>query len=252
MRLDKFKVVIVLLVCLSFSCVPRKKLSYFNDVDEMPGFQVNPRLQKRIMPFDRLYIKVMSIDPQISQIFSTNEEVRSGTSGASGIIGYLVDEEGNVNYPFVGLINVISLTPAEAGEKIQVALNDYVSNTSVIVKYVDNYVTVMGEVNRQGVFTFSQDKISSYDAIGLGGGITRYGNRKNVIVTRRVGEKLMHYKLNLSDSKIASKDYYYILPSDVIIVEPLNAISSSYQNITYTTILASITTLIAILLLLGY
>ena len=56
----------------------------------------------------------------------------------------------------------------------------------------------------------------------------------------------MHYRLNLSDSKIASKDYYYILPNDVIIVEPLKAISSSYSNITYTTILSSITTLIAV------
>ena len=59
--------------------------------------------------------------------------------------------------------------------------------------------------------------------------------------------KIMHYRLDLSDSKIASKDYYYILPNDVIIVEPLKAISSSYQNITYTTILSSITTLIAVL-----
>ena len=57
----------------------------------------------------------------------------------------------------------------------------------------------------------------------------------------------MHYRLNLSDSKIAGKDIYYILPNDVIVVEPLKAISSSYANITYTTILSSITTLIAVL-----
>jgi hypothetical protein len=61
----------------------------------------------------------------------------------------------------------------------------------------------------------------------------------------------MHHKLNLADSKIASKDYYYILPNDVIVVEPLKSISTSYSNITYTTILSSITTLIAVLLFAG-
>jgi hypothetical protein len=61
----------------------------------------------------------------------------------------------------------------------------------------------------------------------------------------------MHYRLNLSDSKIASKDYYYILPNDVVIVEPLKDISTSYQNITYSTILASISAALAVLLFMG-
>ena len=166
----------------------------------------------------------------------------------NGVIGYLVDEAGNINFPFVGNINVGSLTTAQAAVKIQKALSDYVSNTSITVKFIDNQVTVMGEVQRQGVFPFTQDKLTIYEALGLGGGLTQYGDRKKVILIRNEGTKIMHYRLNLSDSKIASKDYYYILPNDVIIVEPLKALSSSYQNITYTTILSSITTLIAILL----
>ncbi len=114
-----------------------------------------------------------------------------------------------------------SLTTSQAAAKIQKALSEYVSNTSVIVKYIDNQVTVMGEVNRQGVFNFTQDKLNIYEALGLGGGVTRYGDRKNIILMRHEGEKIMHYRLNLSDSKIATKDYYYILPNDVIVVEPL-------------------------------
>lgn len=241
----------LLLILIIQSCVPVSKLSYFNDIEEIKGPEINPRTQKMIMPFDRLYIKVLSIDPQTSQIFSTEDEMRSGTYGSGGIIGYLVDENGNVNFPFVGNINVGALSTSQAAEKIQKALNEYVSNTSVVVKYVDNQVTVMGEVQRQGVYNFTRDKINIYEALGLGGGITRYGDRRNVILTRNVGEKIIHYRLNLSDSKIASKDYYYILPNDVIIVEPLRAVSSSYQNITYTTVLSSITTLIAVLLFTG-
>jgi polysaccharide export outer membrane protein len=209
---------------------------------------VNPRMQKLIMPFDKIYIKVLSIDAATSQIFNTTEELSTASYGrSSGLLGYLVDESGNVSFPFVGKINVGGLTTSQAEDKIQKALRDYVPNTSIVVKFVENQVTVMGEVQNQGVFNFTQDKLNIYEAIGLGGGITRYGDRKNVILMRHEGEKIMHYKLNLSDSKIASKDYYYILPNDVIVVEPLRTISTSYSNITYTTILQSVTTLISIL-----
>ena len=238
--------IIILLMIFTVSCVPTKQVSYFSDLDELNEPGVNPRTQKLIMPFDKLYIKVISIDPQYSQIFNATEEMRSGVN--NGVLGYLVDEKGNVNFPFVGNINVVSLTTAQASEKIQKALNDYVPNTSVTVKYIDNQVTVLGEVKQQGVFPFIQDKLNIYEALGLGGGLTQYGDRKKIILIRNEGPKIMHYRLDLSDSKIAGKDYYYILPNDVIVVEPLKAISSSYQNITYTTILSSITTLIAVLL----
>jgi len=232
------------------SCVPSKQLSYFNDLNELVEPGINPRTQKMIMPFDKLYIKVISIDPQTSMIFNSSVEMMYG-GGNSGVIGYLVDETGDVNFPFVGNINVGSLTTTQAAEKIQKALSDYVSNTSVVVKYIDSQVTVMGEVQRQGVFPFTQDKLTIYEALGLGGGLTRYGDRKNIILIRNEGDKIMHYQLNLSDSKIANKDYYYILPNDVIVVEPLKAISTSYSNITFTTVLSSITTLIAVLLFTG-
>jgi polysaccharide biosynthesis/export protein len=227
------------------SCVPTKDLSYFNDINDLEEPGVNPRTQKLIAPFDKLYIKVISIDPQTSQIFNTTEEMRTGVS--NGVLGYLVDETGNVNFPFVGNINVNNLTTAQASIKIQKALSEYVSNISVTVKYIDNQVTVLGEVQNQGVYPFIQDKLNIYEALGLGGGLTRYGDRKKIILVRNEGDKIMHYRLNLSDSKIAGKDFYYIVPNDVIIVEPLNAISSSYENISYSTVLTTITTIIAVL-----
>jgi polysaccharide export outer membrane protein len=253
MKSGLLKAGILIMMMLAVSCVPTKQLSFFNDINEIAEPTVNPRMQKVIMPFDKLYIRVLSIDLQTSQIFNTSDEMRSAGYGSmAGLIGYLVDENGNINFPFVGDIYVQSLTTAQAAEKIQKALSDYVSSaTSIIVKYVDNQVTVLGEVNHQGVFSFTQDKLNIYEALGLGGGITRYGDRKNVILVRNEAGKVMHYRLNLSDSKISNKDYYYIMPNDVLVVEPLKAISSSYSNITFTTILSSITTLIAVLLFTG-
>jgi len=232
------------------SCVPVEKLSYFNDIDELEKPVVNPKTQKIILPFDRIYIRILSIDPQTRLIFDfPNEALYSDAS--TNIIGYLVDESGNIDFPFVGKINLGSLSLADAATKIQTALTEYVANTTIIVKFIESQVSVLGEVQRQGLYTFSQDKLNIYEALALGGGITRYGNRKSVILIRQEGDKIMHHKLNLADSKISSKDVYYVLPNDIIVVEPLKSISTSYQNITYTTILTSIKTLVAVLLLFG-
>jgi polysaccharide biosynthesis/export protein len=250
MKVSILKVVVVVFMIFAVSCVPTKQLKYFNNINDLVEPEVNPRTQKIIMPFDKLYIKVLSIDLQTSQIFNSSDEMRFG-SADNGVVGYLVDENGDINFPYVGNIKVSNLTTAQAAEKIQKALNDYVSNTSIIVKYIDNQVTVMGEVQRQGVYPFTHDKLTIYEALGLGGGLTRYGDRKNIILIRNVGGKIIHNRLNLSDSKIAGRDFYYILPNDVIVVEPLKAVSSSYSNITFTTVLTSITTLIAVLLFTG-
>jgi polysaccharide export outer membrane protein len=246
MNSSNFKAVVILIMIFTASCVPLKQLSYFNDLDENVEPAVNPKTQKLIMPFDKLYIKVLSIDAQTSQIFNTSDEMRYGSND---VVGYLVDEAGNINFPFVGKLKVSGITTSQASDKIQKALSEYISpKIAIIVNYIDSHVSVIGEVKQQGVFAFSKDKLNIYEALGLGGGLTQYGDRKKVILIRNEGDKVMHYQLNLSDSKISAKDYYYIHPNDVIVVEPLKAISSSYQNITYTTILSSITTLIAVLL----
>jgi len=250
MKFRNYTAGVIFISLFVVSCVPTRQLKYFNDINNVEEPVINPRTQKMIMPFDKLFIKVLSIDPQTSQIFNSSEEMRYG-SGNNGVIGYLVDESGNINFPFVGNIKVVSLTTSQAAEKIQVALTDYVTNTSIIVKYIDNQITVIGEVQRQGIYSFTQDKLNIYEAIGLGGGITRYGDRKNIILVRNQGDKIMHFRLNLSNSMIADNAAYYILPNDVIVVEPLKAVSSSYSNITFTTVLTSITTLIAVLLFTG-
>ncbi len=228
------------------SCVPVSKLSYLNDIDILQESPVNPREQKKIMPFDKLYIKVISIDEKTNQLFNARDN--SGGSFNTNLISNLVDEDGNINYPFAGKIKVGGLTTDEAGHKIEEALNEYVTNAAVTVKFLDNSISLLGEVQQQGNHTFTQDKLNIYEALSLGGGLTRYGDHRKVILIREENKKIMYHKLNLSDTRISGQEYFYVLPNDVIVVEPLKNLSFSYGNNTYSIILNSITTLIAILL----
>jgi polysaccharide biosynthesis/export protein len=237
---------LILILVLVSSCVPVRNVKYFNDLDEMLDPVVNPKVQKLIMPFDKLYIKVYSIDEKTRLLFNSSENMSAGST--TSLLGYIVDEKGDIEYPFTGKINVGGLTLSQAISKIENALNVYVSNATVSVKFIDNNVTIMGEVQRQGVYTFTQDKLNIYEALALGGGINQYGNRKNVILIRQEGDKIMHHKLDLSNSRVSAKDNYYILPNDVIVVEPMKYISTSYGNNSYSLLLSTISTLITVIL----
>jgi polysaccharide export outer membrane protein len=245
-KFDTQIIFLILIMVFIFSCVPIERLKYLNDINELQEPIVNPKEHKLIMPFDKLYIKVYSIDEKTNLLLNSNENMSSGS--ATSLIGYIVDETGNIFYPLVGSIKVGGLSTAQASAKITETLNESVTVSSVIVRFLDNNVTLVGEVQRQGTFTFSQDKINIYEALALAGGISNYGNRKNIVPIRQEGDKIMHHKLDLSDSRIAGKDYYYIQANDVIIVEPMKNLSSSYGNNTYSFILNSISALITVIL----
>ncbi|HNY53884.1 MAG TPA: polysaccharide biosynthesis/export family protein, partial [Bacteroidales bacterium] len=136
----KLNIVFILLVLFASSCVPVRQLSYFNDIEELEKPVVNPKTQKTILPFDRLYIRILSIDPLTREIFNIPDEVRYSPS-SNALIGYLVDENGDIEFPFVGKINVGSLTLEQAGNKIEQALGEYVANTTILVKFIDNQVS---------------------------------------------------------------------------------------------------------------
>ncbi len=243
-----FRVHIILLFFIIFlanSCVPINKLRYLNDIDERQEPSVNPKGQKLIVPFDKLYIKVFSIDDKTNMLFSSSSNLAS--SASVNIVGYLVAEDGTINFPFIGKINLNGLNLEQASEKLGKSLNEYVSNATVEIKFIDNNITVFGEVQRPGTYPFNQQKLNIYEALALGGGISQFGDHKKVILIRQEGDKIMHHKLDLSNSRISEKDYYYILNNDVIIVEPLNSASwFRFNSSNYSTILSSITFLITI------
>jgi polysaccharide biosynthesis/export protein len=241
-RLASLSFISISLIILAGSCVSYNKVRYFTDIDKIEEPVSNPREQKVIQPFDHLYIKVLSIDEQTNRLFDVNQ----GNTGMQVMIAYLVDKDGNIDFPFVGNINLSGLTISQANTKMQTALNQYVPKTSVIVRFVENKVTVMGQVERQGVFAFTQDKLTIYEALALGGGIAQQGDRRNIILIRQERDKIVHQRINLSDSRIASKDYYYILPNDILVVEPMKSIFWNYNNSTFTTLLTTITSILAL------
>lgn len=231
----------ITLAAMATSCVPVSRLKYFNDINELTEPASNPRELKVINPFDKIYVKIFSIDDNTNQLFNSN------IASAQAASEFLVDEKGFIDYPLTGKINVSRLTPDQAGVKIGKELSDYVSVASVIVQFVENNITVMGEVQSQGVFSYTQDKLTIYEALALGGGISQFGDRKNVILIRQEEDKVMYHKLDLSNSRITGKEFYYVKANDIIIVEPMRASSwFRYNNNNFMTIISSVSSFLAI------
>lgn len=242
----KFKnyVWIAVIAIVVSSCMSYEKLQYVNE-GKANDFRYD-RKSKTIKPFDELYIKVLSTDEKTAAIFAN--ESRSASQTDLQLASYMVNESGYILFPFAGKILVKDLTLEDAAEKIQQAVSQYLLNTAVRVRFINNTVTVLGAVAKEGAYDFTGDKLSIFEAVGLAGGVSPYGDRKKVTIIRAIDSKITYNEVNLADKSIVESKFYYIEPNDVIVVKPLRAITHTFQNNTYSTGLATISTLIAVLL----
>ncbi|MCB0805050.1 MAG: polysaccharide biosynthesis/export family protein [Bacteroidales bacterium] len=240
---------VILIIAVLSSCIPRKKLIYTHDQkpkDEKNEY-VNVRPEKTIQPFDNIYIKVSSIDEKTANIFSMG----SGAASQSNInlLSYTIDQSGYVDFPFVGKIFVKDMTLNEAQETIEKLVSEYLPNISISVKFVNNAVTVLGEVRRPGEHAFYRDQVTVFQAIAYAGGFTEYGNKETIILVREANNKINYHYLDLTDKNIVSSEFYYIIPNDVIIVRPIRQKFRNLSLVNVPVFLTTITTAVTLYLL---
>ena len=239
----------VCFLLLVSSCAPVQKLKYVADTG--PGTikndYYNDRTEKTIQPYDYLYIKIFSLDEKTNSIFNERSY-----SVDNELISYSVDDKGNVSMPFVGEINVKNMTINQAREKIEKSLAVYLNNISVIVRFVSNKVTVLGEVAQPGQHSFYDEKISVFQALGFAGGASSYGDLTSVTLVREKDNVIRYYYMDLTKKNIASSEYYYLLPNDVIIINPIKQKYRELKDYAITlsaSILTSISAVLSIIII---
>lgn len=221
---------LVALVILMGGCAATKKIAYFQNIDTLSLEQSRGLYDAHIMPKDMLTITVMTTNPAASAPFNLTVSNTVGTGGqlsASGegsLQGYLVNNQGNINFPVIGELHVSGLTKDECEalvkEKVKPFLSDK-ENPIVTVRMASYRVTVTGEVNSPGVKPVSTEKMSIIEAIAQAGDLTMYGRRDNVLLIREdaTGKKQAH-RLDLTDANVFNSPYYYLQQNDIIYVQP--------------------------------
>ncbi len=150
----------------------------------------------------------------------------------------------------VGTIKVDGLTLAEAKKIIQTAVDKVFKNSTVECKLLSFKFTVIGEVRNPGTYVNYNNYLTVLEAIGRAGGIGDYGNRDQILVIRPVDKGTRTFRINLQDKQILSSQGYFLLPNDVVIVQPLNHKIFNMNLPTISFIISTFTATISMTLLL--
>lgn len=213
---------VVTMILMMVGCGSSKEVAYWQNIDSISLAASKGLYDAKIMPKDELTILVQTTDPLTSEPF--NLRSTGQTSSKNQITGYLVDNDGMINFPIVGKIHVAGLTKTECEDLIKSKIQPYLARTEnplVSVRTSSYRITVIGEVNRPGVIPVSTEKISLVEALAEAGDMTIYGKRDNVLLVRedKSGEK-HKVRLNMNDANIINSPYYYLQQNDIVYVEP--------------------------------
>ena len=217
-----FPIMVVTVILMMVGCGSSKEVAYWQNIDSISLAASKGLYDAKIMPKDELTILVQTTDPLTSEPF--NLRSTGQTSNKDQITGYLVDNDGMINFPIVGKIHVAGLTKTECEDLIKSKIQPYLARTEnplVSVRTSSYRITVIGEVNRPGVIPVATEKISLIEALAEAGDMTIYGKRNNVLLVRedKSGEK-HKVRLNMNDANIINSPYYYLQQNDIIYVEP--------------------------------
>jgi polysaccharide export outer membrane protein len=256
-----YLVTIAAILILS-SCVTKKKLTYLqysaNTVDSGmpirdPRVAVTPSAYK-LMPYDVLFIRVITPDPQWSQIFNASSAGAGVvTAESANLTGYPIDIDGNIEIPFVGKVEVEGKTVSETKHKLDTVFRNYLTDASITVRLVDSYINIIGEVGEPGRYPITKDRLNVFEALSMAGDMNTYSDRQKVQLIRPSKYGPVVREFSLRDRSILTSEFFYMMPNDVIYAPPLKgrsvqANSSVYALVlsSFATILTSITTLIVI------
>lgn len=216
------------------SCVPNKKILYFQNNDLKKPKQIpkdtvlrthNLQIQEyRIQPLDVLSVNFETISDEADQfdfLSKISPQTRSNNVGNALLSGIMVDTEGNIEYSVLGKIRVAGLTIFEAQDSIRYVASRYLPDVIVRVRMLNFRFTVLGEVDDEQVVTSNNPRLTMAEAIGLAGGFGELADRSNVKVIRQRGVSTDVYYINLLKEDFIESPHYFVQQNDVIVVPPL-------------------------------
>ena len=227
------------ILCSCWSCVSQQELAYFQSQEEKAKQiqEIENNIQLIIQSGDELAITVSGLTPEVALAFNT----ASQTQSREQLIGYQVDNEGNIYFPVIGKVKAAGLSLSVLNEFLTAAIKEHINEPVVNIRFANLRVTVLGEVNRPGVIQTNSDQLSILEAIGLAGDLTDFGNRENILLVREQAGQRERVYLNLLSAEIFTSPYYYLRQNDIIYVEPAKRKTTALNSQQTSQILSIIT-----------
>lgn len=243
---------ILCLATLFVACISPKKMVYFQDVEGVETNETIVNYEPKIQVDDLLIINVSAIDGEAAIPFNLYE-----TPIVVGVVSnpipfkYLVNADGEINFPVLGTIKVKGLSTKKLTAYLTKTLAGYLKSPIVNVRLTNFKVTVLGEVKSPGSYTIPNERISIIEAIGLAGDLTIQGLRSTVLLIREQEGERKFVTIDLTNKELFNSPYFYLAQNDVIYIEPNKTkLNSSVIGSNTGVILSSVSILITLLTLL--
>ena len=224
------------LVMCTTSCISTEKIVYLQGADTMYAVpqQIQQAFELEIQPDDELAISVSSRFPEAIAKFNNNTLIGGGTNSTTGsntanttsrVAYFLVDKEGNIEFPVFGTINTRNKTCKQLARELQLLFQnnevEKIKDAVVNVKVMSFKVTVLGDVKSPGTQTFQGERLTLLEAIGKAGDMNGSALREHVLVVREIGDKRVTYDVDVRDpQQVFDSPAYYLQQNDIIYVQP--------------------------------
>jgi polysaccharide export outer membrane protein len=219
--------ILLIFSLLLFSCSTKKDVIYYQDIDNkefssLESINSHPRIQIN----DILNISTAALNPESVLPFSFNTGESSSVQPRQvellKLTGYLVNSDGEINFPQLGKIEVEGKTTQEIQSLLEDKLSLYIKNPTVNVRILNFKFTIQGEIRQPGTYEIIEENMTLPQALGLAGDLTINGRRDNIMIYRQEGGQREVKRIDLTQSDWMNSDYFFIKPNDIIYVEPNN------------------------------
>lgn len=243
---------LLLLFLIISGCSPLKKLHYLqkNAGEKADSLQVCINAEYKLQVKDVLYIKILSTNEKSFAFFNADATTPNASNSDLSVYlsSYTINDSGFVYLPIIGKVSLAEKTVEQAREQLQVEAEKYLKDATVVCKMINFKVTILGEVNKPGLYKVYDTKINLFDAIGLAGDLTVFGNRKNVMIVR-ANDNGSNSVINvdITNRQLINSAGYMLKPNDIVYIPTLRTKTLGFGTFPFATALTAITTFILVL-----
>ncbi|MDG1572745.1 polysaccharide biosynthesis/export family protein [Robiginitalea sp. M366] len=224
---------LAILAGLCLSCASRRDVVYLQDVSHLETIVSKESFVPRFKVDDVIGIYVSTLNPEASAPFNLTIGVAGGEGTQSQSVDYLVDRNGEIDFPVLGKIKVAGLSPDELRSFLRSQLTEtgYLKDPIINIRLRNFSIAVLGEVRNPGSYPVNGEQINILEAISLAGDLTIKGMRDNVLVIRDFQGTRAYYRLDLTSKRVVDSPAFYLTQNDVVYVEPnSSAVSGATQD----------------------
>ena len=224
----KAKLLLGVLLLLT-SCTSYQKIPYLQDFETVNATEeLTAMYDAHIRPKDLLTITVNTTDPEAAAPFNltvqsaANSNLTQWVTQQAALQQYLVDNQGNIDFPVLGELHLGGLSMNEAESMIREKLQPFLKETPIVTVRMVNYkISVLGEVAKPGTFIINNEKVNVLEALAMAGDMTIWGLRDNVKLVREEEDgKRNIVVLDLNRADIVKSPYYHLQQNDILYVSP--------------------------------